>query len=609
MKRTSLFHWCWMMFAGLALTMTLSCEKDPQQDPEDGKPDDPKDEPEEVVRPELKNQLAFGKDTLDIRTALWTKNKKGHYEVYMTPRAGIEYMDELLAEDDYAKLEVKQAEGALDVAEDFVALNYRDFNLKSKDVSGMDSVSIRIALKENTLSTDIYAGKGNRIFEVKYDGSVSLFTPAVLDGEWECDQEKTSIGSVVEYVSEGKRYLYLYHGENVTDVPEENGLSDYISIVTPEGLFGEFNLDEERDRIEITYHDLSMQQAQKVSGVLSLMKDKSGKKLTVLLESEMDGHSLRASWTGERIILFNMENKLSFTDAEGWSGSIRLGKVFMEKDRLQTTRIAIGLQENPSSWEDLMNGRYAMQFNVLDMDETIDLSGSQRYGLQIFDYENYRTYNASELDAQGSIRVFDDPNGTENVIGFVVDATLSNGMKIQAEWFGECTLADSFELTPVAPQQSYITITDKNGKVTEQLPVLKLKVMDKPGFQSQFTGAVFDAKEFYFVNANSADGSMSALNTPILALNVSCIGQENVDLTQEPNLFDFRYTPFNSSGIASPSDWSGTTTYGNVTAMVDEDGIWKIRFEVKDYGDWWGLGNPTGSESTIVIEWEGPAEE
>ena len=545
----------------------------------------------------VQNQIVLNQNAVKIESVVWEVLKDGRYQLYLSPRKGLTTYEELMAENDFLLLETAQVNGA--VENDYKVV-YNQLSL-TPETACIDR-ELQVTLQDDQLTLQLYAlTQAQEEWNVGYQGAAAKIQPMTLSNQWQLNRETAQdIQSAVEWRSRDYTTFYLCHEASVT-APEQLEGTEFIQITVPNPVAEEIDLATAKD-VQIVCGNLDSKQAASLTGSLRISKNEMHKSLIVRLDATMGDNRLRADWKGGYAVGYTSTNTLTFTTAEGETLSASLSKIFVNTTSA-TNSVAFGLKENPATVEELMD-RYAVQFNVSDLNQDITLETSKEYSLKVFDYLTYQTFDSSKETMKGALKVWND--GSEKLY-FFLDAALDNGIHVVAEWYGDPTAAEAFDLTPVKPFRPNFKITQENGDVTKDEDIIELQVRENPNFQSNVSGATFSAYEFYFVNKYTAgSGVNDASATPVLVVNKDYIGKENIDLTQKAAIFDFQYQAFNASGIASPTDYSGTTDKGSLTVKKEGDN-WKITFSVLDFGNWWGWGDPSGTKATFTAEWDGPA--
>lgn len=545
------------------------------------------------------NQIIYKDNAIKIESVLWEAKEDGKYDLYLSPRKRLQTFEELIEKNDYLKLETMHIDGA-------VKENYKIVysNLQLTPQTSYIDVNMSVNLENDKLVLKIYAlTQDMEELNAGYEGAAMKIQPMQLNNQWQLNRETAkTIYSSIEWRNKEFTDFYL-SDQTCIHSPEEAAGSEYIKITVSNPVAENIDLSK-AEGIQIVYGSLDSKEADILSGSLRIYKNDKHNSLIVQMDAVIDGNRLRADWNGKYTVGYISADKFDFTTTEGELISTELNRIFVNSSPATNT-FAFGLNPDAQSVEDLKD-RYAVQFNVSNLNQEINLEQSQAYNLKIFDYINYVIYDSSKELVQGKLNIWND--GTSKVY-FELDAILGNGIHVTAEWFGDITDVDEFDITPVKPFHPNFKITQENGDVTKDEDVIELQIRDNPNFQSNISGAAFDAFEFYFVNKYTEGAGVDDPSaTPVLVVNKEYIGQENIDLTQKASIFDFQYLPFNNSGIASPSDWSGTTDNGTLTIIKDGDN-WKISFSVLDFGKWWSWGEPNGTKATFTAEWEGRASE
>ena len=265
-----------------------------------------------------------------------------------------------------------------------------------------------------------------------------------------------------------------------------------------------------------------------------------------------------------------------------------------------------------------------MHINVAEanLGKTLDLSKSGEVGLFVYDYETYKTYDASKMVVTGTVRVIDA--GSNNYY-LSVDAVFQDGPTVKAEWFGSVTTEDSaFSeiLTPVEPYIPTIVVRAEDGTELFRRTLERVEVRMEKDYKynggPQYQGALFDAYFFYFVHEQSENNLESAIYVPQFMIPGSFIPTPGKSLnlgadTDAENLhWKFTYSADGNLQYGYTPGYTCADGYGIIpnTASVsiaknETDNTWKITFILADYGTN-NFGSEVGYKNVITIDWEGP---
>ncbi len=547
------------------------------------------------MRPEAAdNAIVLNNESTAINSVVWEMTEDGMYHICLSPRKGLVTYEELIKENDYMMITVAEANGAL---KGQFEISFKDMTLNAG--SQYLDREINVLLQDGKLTMKIYAllQDGNEM-NAAYEGTVEKIRPMELHNQWQIDRGTIeTIASAVEWRSGNLVNFYLCNKSGV-ETPESIADAAYVRISVPKGYANNIDLAGNTE-VKIVCGDLATESAKEIAGTLNISKNDLHKSVTIRMDATIDGRRLRADWTGVYAVGYDSANNLKIELPDKTVREVALSTVFINSTKI-TNAIAFGTKENPTDVNSLKEG-FAIQVNVTSLENEIVLEESKDYRVQLFDYTNYVTCDSSKGGMTGTLNTWSDGKG---MVYFLLRASIE-GFSINAEWYGKVTDAEAFDLTPVKPFRPNFKIIQENGDVAKDETVIELQVREDPNYQSNVSGARMDAYVFYFVNRYTAAGGIDDVSaTPVLAINKSCVGQGEIDITKGEALFDFKYLAFNNMGIASPSNYTGTTDKG--TLLVTKEGDdWTISFSVLDYGNWYGWGGSSGSKATFTAEWKG----
>lgn len=314
---------------------------------------------------------------------------------------------------------------------------------------------------------------------------------------------------------------------------------------------------------------------------------------------------------------FTSRNYLKVTDGEN-TEETTLTQIFINKGMSNVLTFGQKEAQTPT---DLMSGHYAVSLTM----STAQLQGGTAdiaaVRSQLFDYEAYKTYDNANFTTgmTGSFTTAQTADGKKFYIHFSVK--YPDGPAYEGEWSGELTtLNESFDITPVAPFRSHITITKSDGvtgvkDVTLGTLEMRLEKNYKiRGGDPQYGGATFDAYFFYFRPEGNEDGVESKNVIPQFMIPASYVGQSNINLASGAEDLHWSLN-YQSSGLQTTEYSESYSMYGmtfgycpsdaKATVVRNEDGTWKVTFSMTD--TYLSYGSTTGSGNKLVIEWEGPA--
>lgn len=591
---------------------------------EDG--DDDSKQPPVGPPVELVNQIMCDGQTIDIRSAIWEADTNGGYVFYLSPRAGIGHVEDMLSTDDYLMVQVTDPKGTVDVATEPFLIRYKTFSVNAMTMpADAEKVELSVDLLEGTPTLNLYAfvqmkaqqgGKeaapvAGRTLLVRYNGASAQAKPVVLNRQWQFNRELTAIAGVLEWRHADRNVYYLCDRDDVAAPPTAETGTDFVQISVASDLTGEIDLaTADREKVVLSYGEFSTATAVAVSGTLRISKDKTGSQLTVALESVIDGQKLRAAYTGSFDAGYQSADFFRVTTAEGVAFEAPLWTVFRKEPHNVTQLFAMGDREKPAVPAQLMEGRYALQFNVVKLDEVHDAATSKQYSLKLFDYATFRTWDATK-GATGTLETR-RPNADDGRVYLRFDITFPDGTHAQGEWYGNLTAADEqFDLTPVRPFRPHFQLLSKDKDVTKELDITALEVR-KETRTVEGTGP-HTLYYFYFRNADTESGGGGdvdeASNTPCLYVLEDQINAGEMDLTllKGKPYWHVDYWPLNMSGLGSPASQysypADPVAYGTLSVAKDADGEWTISMDVQDNV----ASSYSSSKQYLRIEWQGAA--
>ena len=597
----------------------------------------------------LNDQIEYnGGDLIDIKSAVYAVDEENTdlLTFYLSPTEGLETVKQMEAADDYLKVMVEEPAGTVDTQAQLFSIDYEEISVSKTSMVGYANVNLSVNLLEQTsrlvLYVDVKTESGKTLL-ARYNNTCTLYELPTLNNQYGIDDQVKTIGSVVEWVDleAGTTTFYIYDQEGVTAPSEETpaGLTILLaSDLDPEQIVNGRLVADSKLEIDFSTADMqkvsvksgTFQSASGMAGTLTLQKDRTDiSKLSVKLDIKGADQRLRANYTyGTANPAYKSSDhlKVSVTDDAVMDGD--LTELF---NYFQTGvhQFAFGIpatdpEEPKEGVAALTTGRYAVQINVAgaNLGKTLDPSKSE-VGLFVYDYETYKTYDASKMDVTGTVRVIDA--GSNNYY-LSVDAVFQDGPTVKGEWFGSVTTEDSaFSeiLTPVEPYSPTIVVRAEDGTELLRKTLERVEVRMEKDYKynggTQYGGAQFDAYYFYFVPEGALEyndiETVSAvpqfmipgsfIPTPGKSLNLGA----NTDA--EDLHWTFKYTAEGNLqyGFLGYSNKAGTTLLPD-TASVSiaknkTDNTWKITFILADYGTN-NYGSGQGSKNVITIDWEGP---
>ena len=590
----------------------------------------------------LNDQIEYnGGDLIDIKSAVYAVDEENTdlYTFYLSPTEGIETVKQMEEAADYLKVSVEDPAGTVDTKNQLFSIDYEDISVSKTSMVGYANVSLSVNLLEQTsrlvLYVDVKTESGETLL-ARYNNTCTLYKLPTLNNQYGIDDQATKIGSVVEYVdfAAGTTTYYVYEKEGVTAPSEETpaGLTiqlasdfDPKQIVNGRLVAGsKLEIDfSTADMQKVSVQSGTFQSASGMAGTLTLLKDPTDiSKLTVKLDIKGADQRLRANYYGTVNPAYESSDHLnvSVTDDAVMDGDLtELFNYF----QTGTHQFAFGIpatdpEEPKEGVAALTTGRYAVHINVAqaNLGKTFDLATNKELGLFVYDYETYKTYDASKMVVTGTVRVIDA--GSNNYY-LSVDAVFEEGPTVKAEWFGPVTTEDSAFaeiLTPVEPFRPKIQVCRPDGSTIIDWAIANVQVRHDPNYSFGGGGEKTSAYIFYFVKEDVSYVD-SPMNVPFLAVNDDNLSCNIANMKDEADLkwqFKFTYQSgetllYKGAGdYGHPVPYNTERTPDESSLSIQKDGTqWKITFQMKDWGVLQnGSPNPTGTNNTLVIQWEGP---
>lgn len=592
----------------------------------------------------LNDQIEYnGGDLIDIKSVVYAVDEENAnlFTFYLSPTEGIKTVKEMEAADNYLKVMVEEPAGTVDTQAQLFSIDYEDISVSKTSMVGYANVNLSVNLLEQTshlvLYVDVKTESGMTLL-ARYNNACTRYELPTLNNQYGIDDQATKIGSVVEYVdfAAGTTTYYVYEKEGVTAPSEETpaGLTIQLpSDLDPEQIVNGRLVADSKLEIDFSTADMqkvsvksgTFQSASGMAGTLTLQKDRTDiSKLSVKLDIKGADQRLRANYNyGSISAGYKSSNHLtvSVTDDAVMDGD--LTELF---NYIQTGvhQFAFGIpatdpEESKEGVAALTTGRYAVQINVAEanLGKTFDLATNKdQLGLFVYDYETYKTYDASKMVVTGTVRVIDA--GSNNYY-LSVDAAFQDGPTVKAEWFGSVTTEDSaFSeiLTPVEPFRPKIQVCRPDGSTIIDWTIVNVQVRHDPKYSFGGGGEKTSAYIFYFVNENSSSVDSHML-IPFLAVNDDNLLCDIANMKDNADLkWQFKFTyQFGETLLSKGAGDYGHPVPYNTARTPDESSLsiqkvgtqWKITFQMKDWGVLQnGNSNPTGTNNTLVIQWEGP---
>lgn len=587
----------------------------------------------------LNDQIEYnGGDLIDIKSAVYAVDEENDdlFTFYLSPTEGIETVKGMETADNYLKVSVENPTGTVDTKNQLFSIEYEDISVSKTSMVGYANVDLSVNLLEQTsrlvLYVDVKTESGKTLL-ARYNNNCTHYKLPTLNNQYGIDDQATKIGSVVEYVdfAAGTTTYYVYKQEGVTAPSEETpaGLTiqlasdfDTKQIVNGRLVAGsKLEIDFSTDDIEkVSVQSGTFQSESGMAGTLTLQKDPIEiSKLAVKLDIKGADQRLRANYNyGTVNPAYKSSDHLnvSVTDGAVMEGDLtELFNYFQNGVRQFAFGIPATDPEEPKEGvAALTTGSYAVHINVAEanLGKTFDLATNKELGLFVYDYETYKTYDASKMGVTGTVRVIDA--GSNNYY-LSVDAVFEEGPTVKAEWFGSVTTEDSaFSeiLTPVEPFRPKIQVCRPDGSTIIDWTIANVQVRHDPNY-SIGGGVKTSAYIFYFVreDVSSVD---SPILTPFLAVNDDNLFCDIANMKDKADLeWQFKFTYQSGEKLLYAGDYGHPVPYmartpDESSLSIQKDGTqWKITFQMKDWGVLqYGSPNPTGTNNTLVIQWEGP---
>lgn len=569
---------------------------------------------------QLVDQIEYdGGTAVDIKSAIYEVEDTDLYTFYLSPTEGITSIKGMTDARDYLQVKVRNPKGAVDIASEEYEISYKDITINDNTKNDIESVTLQADLVAMTSRLNFYLEvvmKSGKTLLARYNNTCMEAQLPTLNNQYELNEEATAIGSVLLWndPSTGARNYYFYANSGVT-APQEDLAG--LTITLAKDVDTSINLGTaDPEQVKVVCGDFSTA-AGTTTGTLTLESDAKNGTITLTLDAEQGDTHLRAAYTGTFVEGFVSRNYLKVTEGEN-TEETALTQIFINKGLSNVLTFGQVEAQTP---EDLMSGHYAVSLTM----STAQLQGGTAdiaaVRSQLFDYEAYKTYDNANFATgmKGSFTTAQTADGKKTYIRFTVQ--YPDGPSYEGEWSGELTtLNESFDITPVAPFRSHITIMKSDGVTTVTdvtLGTLEMR-MEKNyklrGGDPQNGGATFDAYVFYFRPEGNEDGVESKNVIPQFMIPASYVGQSNINLASGAEDLHWSLN-YQSSGLQTTEYSESYSMYGmtfgycpsdaKATVVRNEDGTWKVSFSMTD--TYLSYGYPTGSGNKLVIEWEGPA--
>lgn len=576
----------------------------------------------------LDNQIEYNGGTpVNILSAVSRTAEDGSTTFYLSPSKDLVSVDQMLQADDFLCITVTGADGAVDVGKETFAISYSSFILTQDNVADAESISLSVAYdaeaSDLSVALDVMMADGTSL-RADYDG-VCTETPeevVPVENEFDLDGERTPILSVVEWY-DYKSSSTSYHFYSKADmVAPENGVKELL-VTVADGQSTEVDLSTvDSKSLSIVCGDFS--NASATTGTISITKDKFTGNILLSLKAESAGKVLEADYEGvftrgfESINVFSVKSGDVTEDAD-------LTKMFLYRDPA-TNVFAMGLKQDAQEPAGLMEGMYAVQFNVAttSFGQTLTLpDDAEKCSFRLFDYVNYASWDINMASGKGATgTVYVEEEGNRIFVSFSV--AFPDGTVTEGEWFGPATVVEeNFDLTPVRPFTPHITITSPEGEVLKEWTVGQMELRLEKNFSlrggdPQYGGAVFDAYVMYFRPEGNTAGVEDIIEIPQFMFRADKIPTDGtIDLAAAADLnwyikfqrSELRVVEYSENYSMFGMTYYKCPDYAKVNISRNEDKTWDFSFELIDYGSY-SSSNPSlkdGTKNKIVIEWKGAA--
>lgn len=568
----------------------ISCKKD--KEPET---------PPVIV--ELDNQINYcDRDTIDIRSAIY-ETSEGGYVFYLSPHADMKTVEEITGGDDCLRVDVPSANGSIDWQSAQFAIAFRDITASAASRSDIRALELDVKLDGKlTMAVDLEMTSG-KILEVKYGGDCPEAQLPVLDNEYELDGQARTIAASATLVKVPQQCtVYSFY-------EQESSQSAALEIKVKDG-FGTSSVDlSSVSGEDITIICGSFDSSKGAQGTLSL--ERSGNAITLAIDATCEGSRLRADFSGESPV--DYESTDTFTvSINGNKEESPLQKVFAY-DQSGNIRFAMGSAESPASPADLTSGNYAVafRFGAMSIGNTIDIATeASKCTFELYDYATYTTWDINKASGQGATGHITVKEYEGN---YYIDYSVqfAQGPLAQGQWYGKPeALSEDFDIVPVEPFVSRISITSPSDEVLVDWPVTSVELRHDTDFRDSYTGDIIPGGYiFYFRNEHSTDIE-DKTTTPQFILPDDYVGCEGVDLHAEGDKIKWSLSFTNSNlsqynGYGYNSSWAKRCPNEATLTATREGKEWTFMLMLKDYGQF-GYSE-SGTNNILKIEWKGTA--
>ncbi len=463
-----------------------------------------------------------------------------------------------------------------------------------KIIFSMLSLLCGAGLMAQTQVMTVYKADGSKqTFKVESVERVAFEEMALaeLDNQFALNDAVTTIGSVVELVTETGYRFALYEQEGVTDITDTPAMELFVATA----LMGK-----QLDLSQLPDGDVAIwlqgKKCASLSGSLKVSFDRFGNNLTVALDTECESGLLRADYmgpfsvtyvaSGDFIVTLNEDKRIAYTvpsvlrQQPAKTGD-PTGFAFGD---IEVTSAAGYLDGHAAVRVTLTNS--ALYTGAIDM-----VAAADSYTFQYFDYETgtiYSTVTAGTLTTH---------EATDGKVYLALNATLEDGTVVSAEYFGAVTDVESLDaMVPEVIYPNEYTYYNGDGVATINKEIIDL----------QYSIDTSGRYVFYFVSATE-----SSYSCPQLTVSPDFINAGEIDCGNLPqNSFKIRYSTFQMeslSGNEYKDPYIYIPTNGTLSISKDENDNYVIYFDmINEYTK--GTGTEVfGDNYRLTITYRGVA--
>lgn len=571
-------------------------------------------EPEPIIPA---NHIISGSETVEIHSALYNENPDGSVTVWLSPRRGVKYAENMTAVEDYLSV--------TSVAGGEYAITYKN---RTVDSENADGINVAQTLVSDVLKLKISARlKSGSEFEAVYEGACPKSGEKPLTNSWRAGEEVTAIGSVVEFKGKDRNRIYVYESKGQDYIPADDGNEKYFVLDIAKGYDLSKGIDlakADKEKLSVTMGDISSETAAEMSGRLRVTYAKSGKDLTVSIQGVIEGQRCECEYFGRYLPTYPRENYLKITGTEGGSEIFTTDSpVLFDRQSLSGHRIAFGMVTEPKTVEDLKKGKYSFELQLADLAKGNSIVGrDNNFVLTMNDYDSGTRPTTADEGAAGFVYTDTDPAGSENHVYMEMDITYPSGIRVECRYNGSLAMIEEdFDIAPEVKEPGtdpepaegkgriILYGTDKTT-VEKELEVTQLQIRHKIEMQASYF-------YFYFINedtsgSSAADKVEDYVNTPVLRIlnNFINTGEKTIPFTELGQFWTLKYSfdgvqPRNPFLQSKFNDYTVSPVEGSINVAKDGEN-YKISFFVKDETPKPTYANPVNTKKYLKLEWEGP---